>query len=55
MTGISDHAERDFALRAAAYLREQGLTEEEVQQALQAELGLRKPEAEAVMAVADAA
>ncbi|MEM8924539.1 MAG: hypothetical protein AAGD35_13640 [Actinomycetota bacterium] len=54
MTGTAD-TERDFALRAAAYLRGQGLTEEEVQQALVAELGLDAPEAQALVAVAEAA
>ncbi len=55
MPGATDHNERDFALRAAAYLSEQGLTEDEVRQALVIELGMPAPEADALVADALAA
>lgn len=50
MTGptTADGFEHDFARRAAVYLREQGLTEEEIQEALVAELGTTAAEAEAL-------
>ncbi len=47
MSGSSSTAaDREFARRAAAYLRDQGLTEDEVKTALVAEFGMRSPEAE---------
>lgn len=57
MTGShsADALEVEFARRAASYLREQGLTEEAVQEALVEELGLREPEAEELIAQAEAA
>ncbi|MEL7157145.1 MAG: hypothetical protein AAFN30_11150 [Actinomycetota bacterium] len=57
MTGSNgtDRQEQDFARRAATYLREQGLTDDEVQAALVAELGLKAPEVEQVMSQAEAA
>lgn len=57
MTGphATDRQEQDFARRAAAYLREQGLTDDEVKAALVAELGLRAPEVKLVMAQSEAA
>ncbi len=45
----TDH---EFARRAVTYLREQGLTDDEVQTALVAELGLQMPEAEQILAKA---
>ena len=56
MSGSSNDAEyREFARRAAAYLREQGLTDDEVRSALVAELGLNSPDAAEVIATAGAA
>lgn len=56
MTGPpTDDADHEFARRAAAYLREQGLTEDEITSALVAELGLRSPEAAQAAATSDAA
>ena len=53
MSGSSNHpADHDFARRAVTYLREQGLTEDQVQTALVAELGLPTPEAEQILAKA---
>ncbi len=48
MTGSknADGFETEFARRAAVYLREQGLSEAEIQEALVAELGLAGAEAE---------
>jgi hypothetical protein len=41
----TDTTDREFALRAAEYLRHQGLSDEQVEVALVVELGLHKPEA----------
>ena len=48
----TDH---EFAERAAVYLLDQGLTDDEVQCALVTELGLARPEAAAVLATTRAA
>lgn len=56
MSGSSNTAaDREFARRAATYLREQGLTDDEVKSALVAELGFRSPEAEELIAASNAA
>jgi hypothetical protein len=49
MSGSIDDADHDFARRAAAYLREQGLTDDEVHTALATELELETPEVEMIM------
>ena len=56
MSGFdSDNTDRDFALRAATYLREQGLTDEQVEGALVTELGFGSPEAAELAALSAAA
>ena len=53
MSGFeTDTTDRDFALRAAGYLRQQGLSDEQVSMALVVELGLPEPEAAEVLAAA---
>jgi hypothetical protein len=53
MSGSTNHpTDHEFARRAATYLREQGLTDDQVQSALVAELGLPTPEAEEILAKA---
>jgi hypothetical protein len=51
----TDPTDRQFALRAAEYLRQQGLSDEQVEGALVAELGLREPEAAELTALSAAA
>jgi hypothetical protein len=51
----TDTTDRDFALRAADYLRQQGLSDEQVEVALVVELGLREPEAAELAALSAAA
>lgn len=46
--------DRDFAIRAAEYLREQGLTDEQVEGALIDELGFPSPEAAEIALLAAA-
>jgi hypothetical protein len=48
----TDATDREFALRAAEYLRLQGLSDEQVEGALVTELGLREPEAAELTALA---
>lgn len=48
MTAITNEIDHDFARRAASYLRDQGLSDDEVQSALVVELGLDSPEAEQI-------
>ncbi len=48
----TDATDRAFALRAAEYLRLQGLSDEQVEGALVTELGLREPEAAELTALA---
>ncbi|MEZ5407580.1 MAG: hypothetical protein R2761_06110 [Acidimicrobiales bacterium] len=50
-----DNTDREFALRAAGYLRQQGLSDEQVSEALVIELGLHRPEAVELTALAAAA
>ncbi len=53
MSGTTNQpTDHDFAHRAVTYLREQGLTDAEVQSALIAELGFQTPEAEQILAKA---
>ena len=53
MSGTTNHpADHNFARRAVTYLREQGLTDDQVQSALVTELGLQTPEAEQILAKA---
>ncbi len=47
--------DRDFALRAADYLRQQGLSSEQVEGALVSELGFETPEAAELAALSNAA
>ena len=55
MSGPSiDTADHEFAQRAAVYLRDQGLSDDEVRSALVVELGLPGPEA-AALAITGAA
>jgi hypothetical protein len=54
MSASTDSADRDFAIRAAAYLRQQGLSDEQVRGALVTELGLRLPEADELTGLAAA-
>ncbi len=51
----TDNTDREFALRAAEYLRQQGLSDEQVSEALVIELGLHRPEAVELTALAAAA
>lgn len=56
MSGYHDNTtDRDFGLRAAEYLREQGLSEEQVEGALVTELGFETPEAAELAALSAAA
>jgi hypothetical protein len=50
----TDPTDRDFALRAAGYLRQQGLSDEQVRGALVSELGLLTPEADELTALSAA-
>ncbi len=51
----TDTTDRAFALRAAGYLRQQGLSDEQVSEALVVELGLHRPEAVELTELAKAA
>ncbi len=58
MTGLENTEttiDRQFAIRAADYLRQQGLSTEQVEGALVTELGLETPEAAELTALATAA
>jgi hypothetical protein len=56
MSGVEDTTtERQFAIRAADYLRQQGLSDEQVEGALVTELGFDTPEAAELAALAAAA
>ena len=54
-TDASSATDRAFALRAAEYLRQQGLPDDVIEGALVSELGLRQPEAAEVTALSAAA
>ncbi len=51
----SETTDREFGLRAADYLRQQGLSDEQVRGALENELGFQSPEAEELTALSAAA
>ena len=51
----TDNTDRAFALRAAEYLRQQGLSDEQVENALVIELGPLKPEAHELTTLSAAA
>lgn len=55
MSGVEDNNDRQFAIRAADYLRQQGLSDEQVEGALVTELGLKTPEAAELAALSAAA
>ena len=56
MSGIThDNTDRDFGLRAAGYLRQQGLSDKQVEGALVTELGFPTPEAAEIAALSAAA
>ena len=58
MSGLENNeteTDRQFAIRAADYLRQQGLSNEQVEGALVTELGLETPEAAELTALAAAA
>lgn len=56
MSGFeSETTDRDFALRAAEYLRQQGLSDKQVEGALVTELGIQRPEAAELTALSAAA
>ena len=56
MSGTTnDEHDREFGLRAAGYLREQGLSEDQVTDALVHELGFECPEAAELTALSAAA
>ena len=56
MSGFgNENADRDFGMRAAEYLRQQGLSEDQVRTALESELGFGSPEAEELTALSAAA
>ncbi len=55
MSDSNETTDRDFALRAAEYLRQQGLSDKQVEGALVSELGFRSPEAAELTALSAAA
>jgi len=56
MTGLEEKTtDRQFAIRAADYLRQQGLSDKQVEGALVTELGFDTPEAAELAALAAAA
>ena len=55
MSDSNEITDRDFALRAAEYLRQQGLSDKQVEGALVSELGFRSPEAAELTALSAAA